>query len=113
MKLPGLYFVNVSLKGSDGASCVAQGWMKIKGNPVFTPIWIAGLVFILFGLAGWVALLKRLLGIGRRAARIGATSRTPRIPPAGWPVAREADPAQLLGWFRASCQDYCSAWALR
>ena len=52
VKLPGLYFVNVSLKGSDGASCVAQGWMKIKGNPVFTPIWIAGLVFILFGLAG-------------------------------------------------------------
>lgn len=74
VKLPGLYFVKVSLKGSDGASCVAQGWVKIKGNPVFTPVWIAALVSILFGLAGWVALLKRLLGTGRRAARIGATS---------------------------------------
>ena len=74
VKLPGLYFVKVSLKGSDGASCVAQGWVKINGKPAFTPVWIAALVSILLGLGGWVALLKRLLGFGRRAARIGASS---------------------------------------
>lgn len=74
MKLPGLYFVKVSLSGSDGASCVAQGWVKINGNPAFTPVWIAAAGSMLLGLGGWAALLKRLLGLGRRAARIGASS---------------------------------------
>lgn len=57
VKLPGLYFVKVKLRGGDGASCTASGWVKVTGNPAFTPLWFGGLALMVAGLGGFASLL--------------------------------------------------------
>lgn len=57
LKLPGLYFVKVKLRGGDGATCTASGWVKITGNPAFTPLWFGGIVLMLAGVGGFASLL--------------------------------------------------------
>ena len=74
VKMPGLFFVKVTLTGGDGASCVASGWVKIAGSPAFTPLWFGALIPMLLGLAGWASLMRRLLRGGSRMANKMGTS---------------------------------------
>jgi hypothetical protein len=56
-RITGLYYVDGSISGDDGATCTGNGWFKLAGDPVGTIPFFAGVILLVVGLLLVVAAL--------------------------------------------------------